>query len=48
MLNVISKRTKPSSRHAMMDELHKKGCMRLYAIDSQKAQNLTSRTTTVK
>jgi len=35
MLNVISKRTEPSSRDAMMDESHKKGSMRLYAIDSQ-------------
>ena len=35
MLNVISKRTKPSSRDAMMDESHMKGSMRLYVIDSQ-------------
>ena len=48
MLNVISKRTKPSSRDAMMDESHKKGNMRLYAIDGQKVQSLIGRTTTVK
>jgi len=29
MLNVISKRTKPSSRDAMMDESHMKGSLRL-------------------
>ena len=43
MLNVISKKTEPSSRDAMMDESHKKGNMRLYAIDSQKAQSLTGK-----
>jgi len=48
MLNVVLKRTEPNSRDAMMDESQKKGSMRLYAIDSQKAQNLTGRTTTVK
>ena len=36
MLNVISKRTEPSSRDAMMDGSHKKGSVKLYAIDSQK------------
>ena len=35
MLNMISKRTEPSSRDAMMDESHNKGSMRLYAIDRQ-------------
>ena len=35
MLNVISKRTEPSSKDAMMDELHKKGNVRLYVMDSQ-------------
>ena len=34
MLNVISKITKPSSRDAIMDELHMKGSMRLYAMNS--------------
>jgi len=48
MLNVISNRIEPTFKDAMMDESHKKGSMRLYAIDSQKAQNLTGRTTTVK
>ena len=48
MLNVISKRTKSSSRDAMMDESHKKGSVRLYAKIVKKAQNLTGRTTTVK
>jgi len=34
MLNVISKRTEPSSRDAMIDESHKKGSVRLYAIEN--------------
>jgi len=38
MLNVISKRTKPSSGGAMMDESHMKGSMRLYVIDSQEGK----------
>ena len=48
MLNVISKRTKPSSRDAIMDESHMKGSIRLYTMNSQKTQSLTGRTTTVK
>jgi len=36
MLNVISKKTEPSSKDAMMDKSHKKGSVRLYAKDSKK------------
>jgi len=35
MLNVISKRTRPSSRDAMVDESHTKGNVRLYVMNSQ-------------
>jgi len=48
MLNVVSKRKEPSSRDAMMDESHKKGNVRPYAIDSQEGSKFTGRTTTVK
>ena len=48
MLNVISKRTKSSSRDAIMDESHKKGDMILYVMNSRKAQSLIGKYTTVK
>ena len=35
MLNVISKRTRPGSRDAMVDESHTKGNVRLYVMNSQ-------------
>jgi len=34
MLNAISKRITPSSRDAILDELHMKGSTRLYAMNS--------------
>ena len=34
MLHVISKRTKPSPRDAIMDKAHMKGNMRLYTMNS--------------
>jgi len=34
MLNVISNKTRPRSRDAIMIESHMKGSMRLYAINS--------------
>jgi len=48
MLNVISKRTRPSSRDAILDEPHMKESMRLYAMNSQQAQSLTGKSTTVQ
>ena len=48
MLKAISKRTRPSSRDAILDESHMKGMMRLYAINSHQAQSLTGKSTIVK
>ena len=48
MLNVIAKRTIPSSRDAIMDESHMKESMRLYVMNSHYAQNLTGNSTTIQ
>ena len=44
---VISKRTKPSFGDVIMEESYIKGNIRLYKMDSQQAQNLTGKSTTV-
>jgi len=48
MLNAISKRTRPSSRDAILDESHMKESTRLYAMNSHQAQGLTCKSTTVQ
>jgi len=47
MLNAISKRTRPSSRDAILDESHMKKNTRLYVMNSHQAQSLTGKSTTV-
>ena len=47
MLNAISKRTRPSSRDAILGESHTKEKTRLYAMDSHQAQSLTCKSTTI-
>ena len=41
MLKAVLKRTKSSSRDAIMEESYMKGSHRLYALNSQQAQNRT-------
>jgi len=48
VLNVISKKTKPSSRDVIMYESHIKGSMRLYATNSLWTQSLTGKSISVK
>jgi len=48
MLNAISKRTRPSSSDAILDELHMKESTRLYAMNSHQAQSFTGKFTTVQ
>ena len=48
MLDAILKRTRPSSRDAILVESYMKESTRLYAMSSHQAQSLTSKSTTVK
>jgi len=48
MLNVISKKTRPSSRDAILGESHMKENIRLYAMDSHQIRSLTDKSTTVQ
>jgi len=48
VLNAISKRTRPSSRYAILDESHMKESMRLYAMNSHQAQSLIGKSNTIQ
>ena len=48
MLNAISKRTRPSSSDAILDESHMKESTRIYTMNSHQAQSLTGKSTTVQ
>jgi len=46
MQNAISKKTRPSSSDAILDESHMKESTRLYTVNSHQAQSLTGKSTT--